>query len=338
MPRRAPLVARAPLSPGRRRFLRDFSGALLIGCAQKSLGVGLITQSGPRVSAAGGGGSSFAPVFVGTFDVGTNGQPCNTEYSAMSAFDGTNPIVYASGSGLFGETKVGRVQLNAGQSTASGYYYGGHLNLPAIPWLVGDEVWVRLVVSFNPLFCVGGVGNPPWPEDVNGALKWFRAFFDTNNRLTLLMGRQDNGAGEFPSGPNQGTCASSSVAPVVGMVNSEISTTNVYASSYPVIARGTPVSMCWYIKAATGTSGIMRYWMNSTLLINATAIGTKVSGINAFQSIAAPGDYYNGGPVDNNYMCDVSNAIVATGDSPPPWTDSNGFPFIPETANAFDYA
>jgi hypothetical protein len=105
------------------------------------------------------------------------------------------------------------------------------------------------------------------------------------------------------------------------------------------MTRGTPVPICAYIKFGTSNSGIFRGWINDTLVISSTSVTTKPPGtFDSVSDFALPGDYYNGAPRDTNYFCDVSNILLATAASPPPWTDAGGNAFIPSTVNALDYA
>lgn len=326
-------------SLGRRRFLRGLGAGLIIaGATQKSIGIGLVTASGGRSVGSGGGGGAFTPFAVYKFNSGTNGQPCTTEYSSWSDFTNSNPVVYAAGTGPFGETKVGRVQLISAGQASNENYYGGYLRLPAggIPCAQGKEFWARAYFNLNPSYCAGGKGIAGGAqEDVNGFLKFWRWFFDTQNRLTLLAGR-DTGSG----GLTNGGCTSSSTAPVLGAFNSEIGSQNVLSSPQVNIARSTQVPICIYFKFGSPNTadGICRAWINDTLVINSTAFTNKPSGtFNNLTDFALPGDYYNGLFFDNNYFGDVSNIILATTDFPPIWTDSGGRLFIPASANALNY-
>jgi len=280
--------------------------------------------------------AAFTPFAVYKFNSGTNGQPCNTEYVAYSS--SANPVVYAAGTGPFGETKVGRIQLISAGQASNENYYGGYLRLPAggIPCAQGQEFWARAFFNLNPLYCAGGKGTAGGAqENVNGFLKFWRWFFDTQYRLTLLAGR-DTGSG----GLVNGGCGNPSTAPVLGAFNSEITSQNVLSSPQIVIARSTNVPICIYLKfgAPNTANGICRAWINDQLVIQSTAFTNKPPGtFNSIANFTLPGDYYNGLFHDNNYFGDISNIILATSASPPPWTDATGNAYIPSTVNALDY-
>lgn len=284
----------------------------------------------------GGSGASFTPFYVGKFNVGTNGQQALVEYTGNSALGSNNTVYSSDVPGPFGETKVGKVQLLP--YTTDEYYYGGFVRTPsAIPATTGAEMWARAYFRFPTNWCNGGQGSPPFPESVNGAIKFFRLFFDTSNRLTLMLGDQRGGAGSFPTGASSGTCALPSASPILGMANSEIGSTNHFASTLPVMTRDQWWAIQWYVKFGDPNvaNGIFRAWVNDTRVIDATNVKTRPSTAptTVAQGFAMPGDLWNGGPGANNPFY-VANMIMATSASPPTTLDSGGAPYIPSSVNA----
>lgn len=311
--------------------------ARVAAVAGLSTGIQLAGTSNVRAAATAAlqGTPDFTPFYVGKFDVGTIGAAANTEYVNFNA--GSNAIVYANDyTGPFGETKIGKVQLTATQSSGE-YFYGGSPRLAqAIPCLTGNEFWGRAYFLWPTNWCNGGLGSPPYGEPVFGAIKFLRLFFDTDYRLTLLLGRDDGGSGAFLSG----SCASTSISPVLGFANSEIGSTNSYASSYIPLTRDTWWAIQWYVKFGTagGSDGIFRAWVNDTRVINATNVKTRppTAPSTVASGFACPGDLINGGPGNNNPFF-VANMVFATHLSPPTTVDSFGTKYIPSTTNALDF-
>lgn len=312
--------------------MQSLAASTLAGCAVKSMGIGLITQSGPRSIPAGGGGggTDFTAFYAGTFETGTVGNNANVEYSGYS---GTGfPIKYSNDvTGPKGETKVGKVPL---PTTTGDNLYGGFLNTASpIPSAIGNEMWLRAFIMFPTSYCAGmGDHLDPW----TGAIKFWRARFDTNYRLTYMLGRQDNGSGELA----HNACGNVANVPVQGMINSEVSNANQYATTFPVLTRDVWHCLQWYIKFNT-SGGIMRTWVNNTPVISMTTATRPVGGSTYDQlndGMALPGDYYNGAPISNGQtLCYVANILMATHLSPPTTTDTNGNKYIPSSADARDY-
>ncbi len=268
--------------------------------------------------------ATVTPLYIGTFDTGTVGQPCNTEYSAFNS--GSTPVIYSSDvTGPKGEAKVGKIQLATGNS-----YYGGAVRLPRpINSQQGQEFWARSFIRLRSAFCCGGAGNV---ESVNGSLKFWRWFFDGNNRLTLLLGNPDSSSGAFI----QGGCANPATAPILGLFNSEVGTQNLFMNpTNLVMTRDTWISICLYILWGTSNTGRVRCWFNDTLVLN-SACSTRPVGSQydtVAQGFSWPGDYYNGQPQTSEAMGFISQAIILDSTSVPPWFDPANptFRYIPSS-------
>lgn len=258
-------------------------------------------------------GVTYSPWLKTAMDQGTVGQPASLYFNNLA---GRNTTMSSDIVGPFGETKVVKVTIAAGQNN-----FGGSLLNSGVALNPGDQMWWRLYHLFPLDWCAGGNGG----GDYDGSLKWLRAEWANGTRTTFKIGGLSNNA-----------CALGAASPTMRGVASEIGTaSNNYDLTPTVIPRAqwTALQIRQTLGQTAGTSSI-DMWVDATHTGAVDIQGPLYPSTLQALLFIAFGDYWNGQSFQTTSHY-VSNWISTK--QIPNTLDSGGRPYISPTTRITDF-